>query len=210
MSTKEQISLFEGEELEVNVNGVRGVNSVDVYDIKFPDKYNVGGFVEMKNFVKPKEYILHSSGSFHYFKNISMKRDTIPAYFNKPVFPWIQSVHNKSGKIRVPGVPQTKSPYPFLSLGEKNKKVFMHTLVASAFIPRPEDDKHIIVSHKNDMKWDYRAKNLFWNTHKNNSVGFELARRMDPFQIYDKWFEEFKLGREYDIGNFEDDEEDHL
>lgn len=202
----EQSSLFQQEDLKIVVNGVSAVNSVDLYDIVYPNMYDKHNPIELKNFVKKGEYIIHSSGAYHAFKDIHKFRDNIPDYFSKPVFPWVQSSHMK--KMMVPGIPQGKEPYPYIGIGKgevSTKKVKIHILVAAAFLTRPNDE-HRLVSHKNDMKWDYRPKNLFWNTPKNNSVGPRNDRKLNILDVYDKCMQEFEHGRKYNVENFEDEE----
>ena len=208
MKEDAQLTLFGPDALEIEVNGVRGVNSVDLYDLEIPFDSTPGQFIQLKNYVKKNEYKIHSSGSYHYFYSsgvVKVRPGLLPNYFSQPVFPWIQSVHNKSGKIRVPGVPQSKSPYPYISLN--NKKLMMHILSAAAFLERPEDLNYCLVSHRNDMKWDYSLRNLFWNTHKNNSVGFRKERRMNPLEVFDKWWHEFERGVEYNVEDWHKDED---
>ena len=56
--------------------------------------------------------------------------------------------------------------YPALHLGSKMRKV--HHLVAEAFIgPRPEG---LCCLHKNDIKTDNRAENLYWGTLSQNQM----------------------------------------
>lgn len=211
MKTKtNQLSLFESSELSIQVNSVRAVNAVDLYDIKMPFDGTPGQFIELKDYVEPGEFTIYSSGAYHYFHTSGVTKarpGLLPSYFEKPVFPWIKSIYNKSGKIRVPAVPQTKSPYPFIALGRSNKKLQMHILAAAAFLEKPEDEQYCLVSHKNDMKWDYSLRNLFWNTIKGNSVGFKKERRMDPLQVFDKWWAEFKQGVEYNVEDWEVEED---
>jgi len=205
-----QGDLFSSEELPIVVNNVRAVNSIDLYDLTIPFDSTPDQFTELKNFIKQGEYILHSSGSYHYFKqyHITTQRPgKLPKYFDEPVFPWIQSIHNKSGKIRVPGVPQSRAPYPFISIGDFKKKLQLHVLCAAAFIPKPEDPAYCIVSHKNHMKWDYSLRNLEWNTHKGNSDGFKKERRMSAIEIFDKWWEEFEKGVEYNVDEWQIEED---
>jgi len=210
MSREKQINLFKDEELKMNINGVRAVNTVDIHDLIIPFDGVEGQFLHLQEFVDKGEYLIHSSGAYHWFHQTRVtlfRPGKLPNYFTEPVFPWIQSIHNKSGNIRVPGVPQTKAPYPYIALGKKSKKLYIHILAASAFLTRPDDPKYCIVSHQNDMKWDYSLRNLFWNTHKNNSVGFKKERRMNPIEVFDKWWEEFERGIDYNVEEWQKEED---
>ena len=205
-----QQNLFAENSLPIEVNGVRAVNSVDLYDLTIPFDSTPGKFIHLNNYFERGEYILHSSGSYHYFKQhhiINQRPGKLPNYFNEPVFPWLQSVHNKSGKIRVPGVPQSRAPYPFISIGKNNKKIQFHVLCAAAFIQRPENPSYCLVSHMNHMKWDYSLRNLQWSTHKKNSDGFKKERRMSPLEVFDKWWEEFERGVEYNVDEWQKEED---
>ena len=212
MSVKNnQYQLFPSEELGVSINGVRAVNSVDIYDLILPFDSTPGQFVEMNKYVNKNEYILHSSGAYHWFHQSHVTKarpDKLPKYFTEPVFPWIQSVHNKSGKIRVPKVPQTRAPYVGISIGKDKKKIQMHVLCASAFIPKPNDPEYCIVNHVNKMKWDYSLRNLQWETNKGNSEGFKKERRMSPVEVFDKWWDEFERGVEYNVEDWQKEEDE--
>ena len=210
MKINSQLLLFPPKTLQVEVNGVRAVNSVDLYDLSIPFDGDANHLLELKDIFSKGEYIIHSSGAYHYFYTTGVTKERpnlLPDYFDQPVFPWIQSIYNKSGEIRVPGVPQGKIPYPKVSLGKYSKKLFMHILVAAAFIERPKDPKYCLVSHKNDMKWDYSIRNLFWNTHKNNSVGFRKERRMSGLEVFDKWWGEYTRGIEYNVEEWQKEED---
>ena len=204
--SRTSLNLFQEEDLNLCISNVAAVNSVDIYDISYPDFNNPGEMVYFKDYVEKGEYILHSSGAYHVFKNVHHFRDDIPKYFREPVFPWIQSKHIKR-KI-VPGIPQSKEVYPYVGMGKKSKKASMHRLVAAAFLPRPEG--MILVSHKNNMKWDYRPKNLEWNTPKGNSTGPEADKRIDLLTVYDACMEKFKEGINYQVTDYEDIEEYYL
>lgn len=206
----DQLNLFGSNEIGISVNGVAAVNSVDLYTISYPNMHDRNKPVELKDYVKEGEYIIHSSGAYHAFKNIHKFRENIPKYFSEPVFPWVQSIHTK--KMMVPGVPQGKEPYPYIGIGKgeySSKKVRMHILVAAAFLKIP-DEQHRLVSHKNDIKWDYRAKNLMWNTPKNNSVGPRNDRKLNILDVYDKCMQEFSHGRNYEVEEYEDNESFYL
>lgn len=59
--------------------------------------------------------------------------------------------------------------------GLKNKLVFVHRLVAQAFIPNPENKSSI--NHKNLIKMDNNVSNLEWVTHKENMQHYHNSRK---------------------------------
>jgi hypothetical protein len=68
LSTKDnQLDLFGSKPLPIEINGVRAVNSVDLYDLKIPFDSTPGKFFELKQVLKPGEFILHSSGALSLF-----------------------------------------------------------------------------------------------------------------------------------------------
>ena len=179
------LDLFQGEKLSLNANGVTIHHSVDISKI-YP-----GMFEE-------NEYIIHSSGGYHFFKDVYAQRNNIPKWFQQPVFPWIQSVHRKN-YVPVPRVPLNRGFYPYVSFSHKNnKKIKMHKMVATAFIDNPENKR--IVHHKNNMKFDYRISNLEWRTDKENSEGAGKEKLVSPVDTWDAVMTEFTQGRkEYEM-----------
>lgn len=66
-----------------------------------------------------------------------------------------------------------------ISLSGKGKNIFIHRLVATAFIPNPENKR--CVNHKNGVKGDNRVENLEWATHSENTYHaykVELKKRV--------------------------------
>jgi hypothetical protein len=179
-------SLFQDEELEININGVTVVHSVDISEV-YPGYFDKG------------EYIIHSSGGYHFFKDVHLKRNNIPKWFSKPVFPWIQSVHRKD-HIPTPRVPLNRGFYPYTSFKKAgNKKFKLHRMVADAFIENPENKR--IVHHKNNMKFDYRVCNLEWRTDEDNSEGAGKEKLVPPIETWDAVMTEFTQSRkQYDMG----------
>ena len=71
----------------------------------------------------------------------------------------------------------TKAGYHCVHLADKGKVsvMFIHRLVALAFIPNPQDKP--TVNHINEIKTDNRVENLEWATnHEQNINGTRIAR----------------------------------
>lgn len=87
----------------------------------------------------------------------------------------------KSTKMKAPKIlkqKQTTNGYLSVCLCNHNikKDVFVHRLVAAAFIPNPCGK--LTVNHLNEDKADNRSVNLSWATHKENiEYGSGLERR---------------------------------
>jgi len=64
--------------------------------------------------------------------------------------------------------PDCSSKYHRIQLGRKNKKESVHRIVASLFVPNP--DNKPCVNHKNGDKLDNRACNLEWCTYSENEI----------------------------------------
>ena len=66
--------------------------------------------------------------------------------------------------------PANNGDYLFVRLGKngKYKNLFIHRMVAQAFIPNTENKCD--VNHKNGIKTDNRLENLEWNTRQENII----------------------------------------
>lgn len=72
----------------------------------------------------------------------------------------------KFDRVRKPMIDKDGYLYVVLSLNGKTTNNKIHRLVASAFIPNPENKRE--VNHINGIKTDNRVENLEWNTRSEN------------------------------------------
>ena len=80
-----------------------------------------------------------------------------------------RSRHVRGGRIISYGKPKPNGYYiKCLQRGNTKKYVTIHRLVATAFIPNPENLEQ--VNHKNGVKTDNRASNLEWVSRSENSI----------------------------------------
>jgi hypothetical protein len=139
-------------------------------------------------------YLIYSTGGFHPFKNVS----SAAPIFKEDCWPYVQRIHwpsanDPANQWRKDNKPKQmnlnisfRHMYPYCSLMEsgtreihvKNRKpglaykshyIKMHTAVAKAFIPNPENKPQ--VCHNNDDPLDYRVENLKWGTNRENHTG---------------------------------------
>ena len=72
--------------------------------------------------------------------------------------------HKKRGKTLRPSL---RHGYPYIQLGDPSRKRNIHQLVCAAFHgPRPDG---CYACHRNDVKTDNRAENLYWGTPQQNA-----------------------------------------
>lgn len=83
--------------------------------------------------------------------------------------------NDKTGRILKPY--KNNSGYYQVMLGSKTSPVYIHRLVAKAFIPNPDDLPQ--VDHINGNKLDNRVDNLRWVTVSDNCYGFGYEQRIE-------------------------------
>lgn len=92
----------------------------------------------------------------------------------------------KYGKEKILKGGKDKDGYLFVNLykDKKRKKIFIHRLVAQAFIPNPENKPEI--DHINTIRTDNRVENLRWVTsseNKNNPITIEKYKNCSSIPV---------------------------
>ena len=83
----------------------------------------------------------------------------------------------RNGKNLRPGISKIGYPLVVLSKNGKAKSIFVHKLVAIAFLPNPNNLK--CVNHKDESRGNNRADNLEWCDHRyNNSYGHRMMKEV--------------------------------
>lgn len=83
---------------------------------------------------------------------------------------YINNKHNQAGRIKKIKPDSCGNKYLCVRLYKNTKKhkEYIHRLVASAFIPNPENKCD--VNHKNGIKTDNHVENLEWTTRSENNI----------------------------------------
>ena len=180
----EQLKLFNQLPLlEVNTGKIITAESVKVEEINLPDF----------EYIPKNKYILHSTGGFHFFKDVP---GALPI-FQKQIWPWVEVLKETTNKTRKYSMafrvmPRKGCYIEVTFVGLKNgvkllKKISLHKLVCAAFKTNLNPKTHVVVNHINGSKVDYRVENVEWTTHKLNSVGPTLESRIPPEITYKIW-----------------------
>lgn len=93
----------------------------------------------------------------------------------------------RDGKHLKPGIGSHGYPLVVLSKGGKTKSFTVHRLVASAFLPNPNNMK--CVNHKDESRTNNHVDNLEWCSFKyNNAYGTRLLREISTkSQRVEQW-----------------------
>lgn len=93
----------------------------------------------------------------------------------------------KKGKILTNNINNMGYEYLYLKDGGRNRKVYVHRLVASAFIPNPNNKKE--VNHIDCNPLNNKADNLEWVSHKENMAYMSKLGRSNKTG---QWLEKIK------------------
>lgn len=110
--------------------------------------------------------------------------------FNKYAIDENGNIINKSNPNKLMKLSNDKDGYKKLSIVNDDgieRTVRAHRLVASVFIPNPENKP--VVNHKNGIKYDNRVENLEWatiaeNTQHSYDNGLQVSKASTPLLIY--------------------------
>lgn len=103
-------------------------------------------------------------------------KDNIPGfmgyYVSKTGSVYSRYVRGSRGKLSnefTPLIPKKRPKYYSVSLYRdgKSTKIFVHRLVATVYVPNPENKP--CVCHKDNNRTNNRVENLYWGTYKENT-----------------------------------------
>ena len=73
------------------------------------------------------------------------------------------------GKVMNPTVGKNGYAMAMLTSGTRRERRYVHRMVAEAFLPATRDSIRLYVAHKNGVREDNRAANLYWATPSENN-----------------------------------------
>ena len=135
-------------------------------------------------------------------------KDNIPGfmgyYVSKTGSVYSRYVRGSRGKLSnefTPLIPKKRPKYYSVSLYRdgKSTKIFVHRLVATVYVPNPENKP--CVCHKDNNRTNNRVENLYWGTYKENTQQCIRDGRFKPGgrDIFDEFSIDCLL-YEYNLG----------
>ena len=148
----------------------------------------------------PGMYMLMRTGGYHPYRNLKLQFGD--EHYAKPIWPYVKKLKgyhqdlNSGGKMN--GSISAKKPYVNLTVytpefdkngRHKRVKTYFHIIVCKAFsnpkkLLHQQDGGSYVVNHKNFKTVDYRIENLELVTHKKNSIGYPIYRRISRQTTY--------------------------
>ena len=132
-----------------------------------------------------------------------------PGYDNYSVSNFGRVKNKKTERILKPGIVSGYEHYKFQT-GDKSKNVAGHRLVATAFLPNPDNKQ--CVDHIDNNPKNNNLTNLRWATHSENSINRVGVKGAVPFRGVAKHFKKYQAhisvdGTAIHLGLFETPEE---
>jgi len=92
---------------------------------------------------------------------------------------------NKEGVIRrIDTKELLNRSYPSVEIpnGRHPKRVYLHRLLAEAFLDKPQTEERLVVNHKDGNKFNFHLDNLEWVTQSQNMIHAYHSGRRKPAQ----------------------------